>query len=310
MKSRSASVSRILLLTALCCVLPHSARAQSNSPVQAAADAYYNSQDWAKAASAYESLAKIQPSNAAAWYRWGVSLAGIGQFQKAIECYEKAGGLGFHPFSVQLRTARVYARMGNKEKAFAMLDKILDAGYGPGELFANDPDLGLLKDDPRFAKDLERADRNSYPCKYKPEYRQFDFWVGEWEVKQTNVDQVVGQSSIQKILDDCVIYENWTGGRGNTGKSFNIYDSGTSKWEQYWVDSNGGRILFIGQLNGTVLDYFADTDEGNGKKARRHLQFFNLGADQVRQFSQRSEDGGKTWKTEYDFTYYRKKAAD
>jgi hypothetical protein len=27
----------------------------------------------------------------------------------------------------------------------------------------------------------------------------------------------------------------------------------------------------------------------------------------VRQFSQRSEDGGKTWSVEYDFTYFRKK---
>jgi len=40
---------------------------------------------------------------------------------------------------------------------------------------------------------------------------------------------------------------------------------------------------------------------------KRHLQFFKLGPDKVRQFSQQSTDGGKTWTPEYDFTCIRKK---
>lgn len=283
--------------------------AQSQSAEETAADGYYSAKDWAKAAPAYETLANANPNNAQDWYRLGVALAGIGQYQKAIECYDKAGSLNFHQFSVLIRTAKAYARLGDREKAFAKLDEILSAGYGPGELFSSDPDLILLKDDPRFAKDIEKADHNSFPCKYGAEYQQFDFWVGEWTVKQTGADQVVGSSSIQKILDGCVLLENWTGGRGNTGKSFNIYDANTKKWEQYWVDSNGGRIFFSGNLNGTTMDYYADTVE-NGKKATRHLQFLNVSPDQVRQFSQRSEDGGKTWAVEYDFTYFRKKSGD
>ena len=286
-----------------------SLRAQAPTAEQTAADGYYNTKDWEKAAPAYEALAKADPTSGQDWYRWGVALAGIGQYQKAIECYDKAGTLGFHQFSVLFRTAKAYARLGDREKAFAKLDEILNIGYGPGDLFSSDPDLILLKDDARFAKDIDRADHNSFPCKYSPEYKQFDFWVGDWTVKQTGADQVVGSSSIQKILDSCVVLENWTGGRGNTGKSFNIYDANTKKWEQYWVDSNGGRIFFSGHLNGSTMDYYADTDE-NGKKATRHLQFFNMGPDQVRQFSQRSEDGGKTWSVEYDFTYYRKKPGD
>jgi hypothetical protein len=46
--------------------------------------------------------------------------------------------------------------------------------------------------------------------------------------------------------------------------------------------------------------------QGGGKVLRR-LTFFNLGADRVRQFSERSTDGGKTWTIGYDFTYIRKK---
>jgi len=56
------------------------------------------------------------------------------------------------------------------------------------------------------------------------------------------------------------------------------------------------------------MDYFTDeTPQANGPKLKRHLQFFNRGPDKVRQFSQGSSDGGKTWQVEYDFTYNRKK---
>jgi hypothetical protein len=56
------------------------------------------------------------------------------------------------------------------------------------------------------------------------------------------------------------------------------------------------------------MDYFTDElPQPNGTKLKRHLQFFPLGPDKVRQFSQGSTDGGKTWSVEYDFTYIRKK---
>jgi tetratricopeptide (TPR) repeat protein len=298
---------RILAILIFGLALSGIAAAQSAALDQA--NEYYETQDWAKAAPAYEALVQANPSDAQSWYRWGVALAGIGQYQKAIECYTKAGDLKFHKFSVLFRTAKAYARLGEKEKAFQTLDKIIEIGYGPGSVLSSDADLATLSSDPRFAAVLDKADHNSYPCKFKQEYQQFDFWVGEWDVKQTGIDQQVGTSIIQKILDGCVLLENWTSGIGGTGKSFNIFDSNTNKWEQYWVDSNGGRIFFSGQLNGKVLDYYAETDE-SGKKATRHLQFFNQGPDQVRQFSQRSEDGGKTWSVEYDFTYFRKKSGN
>jgi tetratricopeptide (TPR) repeat protein len=114
-------------------------RAQSTNTEQTAADSYYNTKDWPKAAPAYEALAKANPASGQNWYRWGVALAGIGQYQKAIECYDKAGSLGFHQFSVLFRSAKAYARVGDREKAFAKLDEILNTGYGPGEIFSSDP---------------------------------------------------------------------------------------------------------------------------------------------------------------------------
>jgi len=36
------------------------------------------------------------------------------------------------------------------------------------------------------------------------------------------------------------------------------------------------------------------------------MTLFNLGPDRVRQLSEQTVDGGKTWSTQYDFIYIRK----
>jgi len=144
------------------------------------------------------------------------------------------------------------------------------------------------------------------PCVDDPVHRQFDFWVGEWDV--VNVQgQPAGSSSIQNILDGCVIFENWTGRSGYTGKSFNFVDPGTGKWRQTWVDASGGKIEFTGQLEGKNMVFWSNEKDKEGNPYKRRLTFFNVAPDTVRQFSQRTSDEGKTWSVEYDLTYLRKK---
>ena len=82
---------------------------------------------------------------------------------------------------------------------------------------------------------------NAAPCKdpTRPEYRQFDFWTGEWDVFANGSTTQVGSNSIQLILNDCVIYENWTARGGGEGKSFNKYNPVQKQWEQYWMARYG-----------------------------------------------------------------------
>jgi hypothetical protein len=124
-------------------------------------------------------------------------------------------------------------------------------------------------------------------------------------VVTTDGHNPAGTSSVQLILDQCVVLENWTG--GGTGKSFNHYDTRLKKWIQDWVDSDANGVHFEGQLENGVMSYFADSADTKGLPIRRHMQFVKLDTDHVRQFSQASSDGGKTWNPEYDFTYIRKK---
>jgi len=148
------------------------------------------------------------------------------------------------------------------------------------------------------------------PCS-APEFSQFDFWVGDWDVTGALKGVPAGTSHISKEMGGCVIWENWTSkGSGYFGKSYNTYNVNLHRWEQYWVDNGAGAMFFHGQLKDGVMDYWTDDiPQPDGRKMRRHLQFFNLSPDRVRQFSQQSFDGGKTWKVEYDLIYNRAAAA-
>jgi hypothetical protein len=148
------------------------------------------------------------------------------------------------------------------------------------------------------------------PCAQNPSNRQFDFWLGEWDVVTADAAKPAGTSKIELILGDCVIQENWTslGNAGYQGKSYNTYNSDLHRWEQFWNDNMGGMIHFYGGLKEGVMDYWTDEiPQQDGTKLKRHLQFIPSGKDKVRQFSQASTDGGKTWQVEYDFIYNRKK---
>lgn len=150
------------------------------------------------------------------------------------------------------------------------------------------------------------------PCS-KPEFRQFDFWIGEWEAFGKN-DKKAGDSKISVILDSCVILEEWTSatvqqGLVYKGKSFNSYNAATGQWQQTWTDNTGNTTEFLRGVGkpGEIV-YYADKVTGaDGKIFMRRLTFTRLSDDKVRQLGERSDDGGKTWTTEYDLEYRRKK---
>lgn len=151
------------------------------------------------------------------------------------------------------------------------------------------------------------------PCTTNPVYRQFDFWIGEWDVYAKN-GKKAGDSKIDLILDSCIILENWRSsatfqGVTYSGKSFNTYNAQTKQWQQTWVDNIGGTTEFLeGRFEENKMifktkPFFVVKDT----QAVRRLTFFNLGPDKVRQFGEISKDNENTWLPEYDLEYRRKK---
>jgi hypothetical protein len=281
-------------------------QAQAATPeMKSEANNFYTHQDWANAAKAYEAITKLEPQNAGAWGRLGGALLSLGKYDRAVEALKHS--VEINPQSnTMYNLAASYARLNDKEKAFEWLDKAMQAGFSNPLLMGTDEDLASIRGEARFKALVSKATANYKPCSVQPLNRQFDFWVGEWNVQSTQGGQPVGKSSVQLILGDCVVFENWSGAGGGEGKSFNFYNAQKGKWQQTWVDSVGGVIEFTGEFKDGKMLYTAETVAQNGDKTLHRLTFFNLPQGQVRQFWESSTDGGKTWTVAFDGTYVRK----
>ena len=73
------------------------------------------------------------------------------------------------------------------------------------------------------------------PCN-EEEFRQFDFWLGTWEVT-TPDGTVAGTNQITNEENGCLILETWNSATGGTGQSYNYYNPVSEKWRQVWVSS-------------------------------------------------------------------------
>jgi len=284
----------------------------AEAPTPQQADAAYQRQDWAASAEAYRQLTAAEPGQARAWFRLGRSLVQLGQGAEAIPPLEMAKSMGFYPQVVQYQQSQAEALAGHADRALALLEAVAGQGFfPPGPPAAREKAFAGLLDDARFRKLAAQLEINRAPCVAEgaaSPYRQFDFWIGEWSVFD-QAGNPVGTSRIERILADCVVLESWRGQSGNEGKSFNIWNPALRRWEQYWVDAQGVPIFFHGHLEEGEMRLVSDGPGQDGKPLQRKLTFSRLPGGRVRQFSQGSTDGGKTYAPEYDFVYVPKAAA-
>ena len=117
------------------------------------------------------------------------------------------------PLKPQLysRMAMTYAMTNEKkEKALTYLDSAANNGYFNAFEMENFRDYDNIRKDTRFKGIYDRVINNAYPCKTRPEARQFDFWIGDWEVyNNLYPNHRVGTSKIESISGGCSILENW-----------------------------------------------------------------------------------------------------
>jgi len=281
--------------------------APSGSAQEQAALKLQQAGDWSGAAAAFSALVRAEPQNARVAFGLGASLHETGKPKEAIPELKRAQALGYQPVSqVRYRLARAFAKSGETASAFVELEGIAAAGFGNVPALQN-PDFDPIRNDPAFAAIVQKITRNAKPCEADPNFRRFDFWIGDWDVQPTGVPRApVGASSrVERILNGCVILENWEPGPAGAGKSFNIYNTATKKWEQYWVDATGRITHYFGEFRDDGNLYYEADQQAAANKVR--MTFFNQGPDQVRQLGHISTDGGKTWNVSFDLTYVRKK---
>ena len=136
--------------------------------------------------------------------------------------------------------------------------------------------------------------------------RDFDFWVGEWDVFGPRGRQV-GTNSIVSLYDGGALAEHWHGNGGVEGHSLNAYDAHLDRWHQTWVDSTGGLLLLTGAfVDGSMV--LSGTTYAEGGEPEQQQISWTRQDDGVRQHWQVSTDGGTSWTTAFDGHYRRRGA--
>lgn len=142
------------------------------------------------------------------------------------------------------------------------------------------------------------------PCSAE-QHRQFDFWIGEWEVHRAD-GVMAGTNTIRSILGGCVLAENWTSAKGNSGKSFNIYAAKDGRWHQTWVDDSGTLLEIAGGLSDGKMVMNGEGKARDGADVKHRITWELLDDGRVRQHWQVSRDGGESWNDAFLGFYSRK----
>jgi tetratricopeptide (TPR) repeat protein len=304
----------LLLLISLC--LPMSAQKKKitqTKPTLAHADSLFTAGNFKDAVTTYTAVLKdpVAAKDARAWYRLGASWFNLGDYSKALPPFENAWAINSKQPGLRLGLARTYSMLNNN-KAIAMLDSAIAGGFVNYKLFDTDPTLENARKDPRYADLRERAINLAYPCRSLPESRAFDFWLGDWDVYATqNPTFKTGFNRITKAAEGCVIVENWEALGPHTGMSINYFDPYDKKWKQKWAGSSQDiQDFYDGEYVDNAMRFKFIGRNPDGTTFNGRLTFTNLEPGKVRQHSERSNDDGKTWQTNYDFTYIRRSVGE
>lgn len=139
------------------------------------------------------------------------------------------------------------------------------------------------------------------------EHRQFDFWLGEWEVTGgPEADRIVGRNDISRVASGCALREHWVNAGGQDGHSLSVYEPDARQWTHFWIGSDG--LVF--RLNGGLRADGAMAMEGTqpkGSGVQRHRVVWTPKPDgSVVQLWDTSDDDGKTWQVSFMGVYRRK----
>ena len=132
------------------------------------------------------------------------------------------------------------------------------------------------------------------PCS-SPEHRQFDFWIGDWQVHKPD-GSFAGINRITEEYGGCVIHEHYATGKGYSGESLNTYDAARKVWHQTWVDTDGLLLTLEGHWDGKSMVL-----EG----AKQRITWMPNSDGSVRQLWQTADEKG-AWTVVFDGKYTKR----
>lgn len=153
--------------------------------------------------------------------------------------------------------------------------------------------------------------------------RDFDFWMGRWRVHNRRLRKRLAGSTEWDEFESTVVARPLAGGLGNedeyrtdyaggfTAMSFRFFDPATGKWAIYWADNRRGTLdppVYGSFEGGTGTFEGRDTFEGRPILVRFLWSRVDTATPRWEQAF--SEDGGKSWETNWIMEMTRARESD
>jgi hypothetical protein len=148
-----------------------------------------------------------------------------------------------------------------------------------------------------------RADKPVAKCP-APEFRQFDFWLGDWDTFEVVGDTTksIARTHVDLIAAGCAVHELYEQTDGLIGDSILSFDPVRKAWQQTWVTNGGSLMVLTGAFKDGAVTLEGEYHSGNGKKLLNRITWKPEG-NGVRESSVLSKDGGKTWEPNFDVLF-------
>jgi hypothetical protein len=139
-------------------------------------------------------------------------------------------------------------------------------------------------------------------CRLNAEFRQLDFWRGDWHVA-AEAGPELGTSRVITDLNDCLVQEDFETPKGYRSRSFLYFDFVVEKWFRSFADNTGMHQELSGNLSGDAMVMTGEETHAGGKTRTIRVTIAPNGSDGVRQRWESSDDGGASWKDELTLAY-------
>lgn len=253
----------------------------------------------------YAALVDSESTDGRAWYQLAGDARDAGRTDIASSALDMAQQYEFSPLAIGLERARVAVLDKQPQAAVAALQAIADSGFTSVRALTNDETINSLAGNAAYDELVATMSEQAFPCEHLERFRDFDFWIGDWEVRGAS-GQLAGYNTIRAEQRGCVITEFWTDIFGGTGMSINYLDEASGLWTQVWTAESGSQIIIKGGM----------TDEGMSLAGTLHgvggdttLPFRGLWTPlpdgRVRQYFEQSNDEGETWTPWFEGFYSR-----
>jgi hypothetical protein len=137
-----------------------------------------------------------------------------------------------------------------------------------------------------------------------PEYRQLDFWIGDWDTLEADTPDgpSIARARVEPIAQGCAIHELYEQNDGLVGDSILSYDPVRKQWQQTWVTNRGAIMVLWGGFKDGALVLEGESHLKDGRSVTQRITW-TAQDEGVRESAVQSKDGGKTWTPAFDVLF-------